>query len=73
MPIELLQDDGDFDLKDFDKLGFDKSEIAQIYIDHFKTNQDHVSWFWDPTRALIFTLNYINEQLGLLMEIKLVV
>ena len=38
MPIELLQDDGDFDLKDFDKLGFDKSEIAQIYIDHFKTN-----------------------------------
>jgi len=28
-------------------------------------------WFDDPTRVLVFTLNYLNVPLGMLMEVKI--
>ena len=30
-------------------------------------------WFDDPTRVLVFTLNLVNEPLGMLMEAKIIV
>jgi len=37
-----------------------------------RDNQIEPSWVYPPTRAVIITLNYVNEELGLLMQIKLV-
>ena len=31
------------------------------------------SWAEDPTRSLVWTLNYLNDSLGLLMEVKIAV